>query len=590
MKHSHGKLAGLALISGIFAMSLAACRTTEEGSTPTSTPTSVSSDGGSQDEEIITEQDLPRGVTTYTDKKGNEKALTRAGIYSASGSPHLQSVTDDGKKQRVLVAPVSFEDDPTDSNCIDADDALLAKINTTFLGTEEEIKAASGSNIQSVQSFLDASSYGKADVEIIVLPCWVPYSGTPKQFESSASSGAGVTMASYVRSWYLAEYAKEDHGDLGADWSYSWKDFDSDGDGYIDLLWQVYAYPYTSNDTSFWWAYVTYTGNTANVNQPQIMTLGWASTSFMSNYGGYDSHTFIHETGHTLGASDYYDYNSKWKPMGTIDFMDGNIGDHNAYTKFIYGWNSPYILKEEDLEGGKVAEITLRASTLSGDCLVLASPDYNGSAYDEYLMVELVGPYGICENDYVSGYESTTGFTEPGLRILHVDARMYNGDHDSYITDIDKLGQEGGDWRVDNSYMGRSGTGSSDSDFWPDEDGYASTINGVGAYFTEVSLIESTFTSTDNWRKEKLYVADNSTLFKKNARFSLSSKYGWAENFMPSGTNLWNKAKTTTGWKSSKQQEYTIDEDCTCDYYLKVTDIQEDDEYGAIATVRITLN
>jgi len=576
----------MALIAGIVALSLFSCA--KEGNSVSSS--SLPSSSSSQEEgEIITQDDLSRGVTTYKDKNGEEKVLTRAGIYSASGSPHLQSVTDSNKKQRVLVAPIAFQDDPTDSKCITADDALLNKINTTFLGTEEEIKKASGSSIQSVQSFLNSSSYGKADVEIIVLPCWVTYDKTPKGFEQSTTQ-AGVSMSSYVRSWYMKEYAKENHGELGASWEYSWKDFDSDEDGYVDLLWQVYAYPYTSSDTSFWWAYVTYTGNTANVNEPQIMTLGWASTSFMSNYNGYDSHTFIHETGHTLGASDYYDYNSTWKPMGTIDFMDGNIGDHNAYTKFIYGWVNPYVLKEEDLEGGKTAKITLRASTLSGDCLVLASPDYNGSAYDEYLMLELVGPYGICENDYISGYESTTGFTEPGIRIMHVDARMYSGDHDTYISDIDKLGQDGGDWRVDNSYMGRSGSGKTDSDFWPNEDGTASTINGIGAYYTECSLIESSFDKNNNWRKEKLYVANNATLFKEGGRrFTLSDRAGWGQNFMPSGSNLWNKAKTITGWTGTTKQQFTIDEDCTCDYMMEVTEIKEDEEYGAIATLTITL-
>ncbi|MCQ2799137.1 MAG: hypothetical protein MJ228_00020 [Bacilli bacterium] len=564
---------------------LAACDAKPTPSTSTSAGTSDSASASSSAvEPDLRNADLARGKLTYTDENGQEKNLTRSRIYAASGAPHVDSRPATGVKQKLLVAPIKFQKDPTDAkDTIEANDELLAKINLSFVGDDEALKTVAGAEIYSVKSFYEKSSFGKGAFDVVVLPCWIEYNGTAKAFQTSASNqGGGVAMSNYVKSWYATEYAKAGHGALGADWQYKWSDFDSDKDGYLDLIWQVYAYPYTEHDTSFWWAYVTYTGNQKNVADPNIMTLAWASTNFMSKFNGYDTHTFIHETGHTLGVNDYYDYNNAWKPMGGVDFMDHNLGDHGAYTKFMYGWVEPYVLREEDLADDKVAEITLRAQTTSGDCLVLASPDYNGTAYDEYFMVELVGPYGICERDYKSGYESTKGFTKPGLRITHVDGRMYQRDHDTYIKDPNELGRNGGDFRVSNSYGGRNNM-RDDQDWWPNEDG------SVKKWFCEQHLMESNLDAQNNCLTSPQYSATNGTLFVKNQRFTLTNNSGWAKTFMPSGTNLWNKAKTITGWNGTSKQKFTIDENCTCNFYLKVKDIVTDPTYGAIATITVNL-
>lgn len=583
----------------------------ESSSQATSSSSSTSSSQAGAD---ITEKDLAKGQTTYTDSKGATLNLTRSGIYKASGSPHVNSHPDNGVKQKLLVAPISFQSDTTDSNWINPTDELLTKINKTFTATDDELYQLSGSKITSVQSFYEQSSFGKGAFDVVVLPTWIEYEGTAKDFQKKSSGGAGVSMSTYVRNWYITEYAKTDHGKLGADWEYTWSDFDTDNDGYLDLIWQVYAYNYDNTDTSFWWAYVTYTGNSPDYKNPTIMTLAWASTQFMDSFNGYDPHTFIHETGHTLGINDFYDYQNAWKPMGSIDYMDQNLGDHCAYTKFAYGWINPYVLKEEDLEGGKTAEITLRAGTTSGDALVLASPNYNGTAFDEYFMVELMGPYGLAERDYINSYSNTTGYTKPGIRITHVDARMYYDNHDETITDPNSLGANGGDNRTCNTYGGRMGV-KADSDYWPAEStaktvpsnilanhpnakyGTIGKMNGtnnssVNAYFTEISLMESSILAT-NWTNSSHYNATTSTLFTQGAAFNLINTKGkasaWAKNFMPSGTNLWNKAKTTLGW-SGNNMYYEIDEDMTCNFNLKVTSIEEDDTYGAVAKLTITLN
>ena len=602
---------------------LASCTNNPENSSDNQTNSENSSQQSSAQTSTttpdITQEDLEKGKTTYTNEKGVTLNLTRSGIYKASGAPHVNSHPDNGVKQKLLVAPISFKKGTgSDSNYIEPTAALLDQIKVTFTADDATMKEKTGSDLYSVKSFYEHSSFNKGAFDVVVLPTWIEYSGTAQDFQKSTSA-AGVSMSSYVHKWYLDEYAKENHGALAnfkdeSNEVYKWTDFDTDDDGYIDLLWQVYAYKHATNDTSFWWAYVTYTGNSSNLKDPSVMTLAWASTQFMTeSCNGYDPHTFIHETGHTLGVNDFYDYKNSWKPMGCIDYMDQNLGDHGAYTKFTYGWINPYVLKEEDLAGGKTAEITLRAGTTSGDALVLASPNYNGTAFDEYLMVELMGPYGLAEADYINGYSNTQGYTEPGLRITHVDARMYQTDYKSPVTDPNSLGKEGGDMLNCNTYGGRAGVGI-DTDYWPVESsktapakikeimaknpgskyGNPSTNSAnKTAYFTEISLMESSI-GTTNWMTNANYQATSSkTLFKVGDRFSLATASGkpsaWGKAFMPSGSNLWNKAKKNY-YLSGNDNCYTIDESMKCNFSFRVKSIVEDaDHKGAKAVVTVSL-
>ncbi len=542
-----------------------------------SSSSSSSKSSSSSATSVITNDDLSKGVTEYTDASGKTQKLTRSQLYANAGSPHVNSYPTNGKKQKLLVAPIKFKKDATDVNdTIDANDALLERIRITFTGTDEEVAAVNGTI--SVKSFYEQSSFGHGAFDVVMIPTWIDFGETPTEYVKSSGGQAGVSAAERVRTWYIAEYAKENHGALGAD-AYSLDDLDSDDDGFIDLIWNVYAYPYTSNDTNFWWAYVTYTGNAkGTITSPTVQTLAWASTNFLAEgSNGYESRTFIHETGHTLGMDDYYDYNHEWSPAGGIDYMDQNVGDHNSYSKFAYGWVNPWVLKEEDLEGGKEAEITLNLATTSGDCLVLASPDYNGTAFDEYMMVELVGPYGLCKKDYTNKY----GFTEYGIRVWHVDARatsVKSFAEEEVFSTPDEVGQNAFDLRNDNSKFGRG----KDGDYW-------TTEKNIKRSYSQLSILEATWSDV-NAQTNSTYKASNSSLFRKNSTFNLKDTGGKdrATVYMPSQSALWNKAKKITN-KKKLNQEYTIDETMTCDYSFRVTNIKEDATYGAVATIKVKL-
>ncbi len=563
------------------ALALGSCGAGGDSDSKSSAPsseTSTSEKGSSSaDANLITNEDLSKGVTEYKDAKGNTQKLTRSQLYANAGNPHVNSYPTTGKKQKLLVAPIKFTKNAEDPNdTIDANDALLEKIRITFTGTQEEIDKVGGTI--SVQSFYEQSSFGKGAFDVVMIPTWIDFGETAKEFEKSSGGSAGVSAAERVRTWYIAEYRKENHGALGED-AYSLDDLDSDDDGFIDLIWNVYAYPYTSGDTSFWWAYVTYTGNSAgSLTTPTVQTLAWASTNFLAEgSNGYESRTFIHETGHTLGMDDYYDYNKEWSPAGGIDYMDQNVGDHNSYSKFAYGWVNPWVLKEEDLEGGKTAEITLRLATTTGDCLVLASPDYNNTAFDEYMMVELVGPYGLCKKDYTT----QSGFTQYGIRVWHIDARAISSkdyQYEEVFSTPDEVGQKAFGVRNDNSKFGRG----KDGDYW-------TTEKGAKRSYSQISIMEATWTDT-NAQTNTTYKASNSSLFRKNSTFNLKDSGGKdrATVYMPSQSALWNKAKKITNANKLKQ-EYTIDETMTCDYSFRVSSITEDAECGAVAKLKVTL-
>ena len=92
--------------------------------------------------------------------------------------------------------------------------------------------------------------------------------------------------------------------------------------------------------------------------------------------------TAIHETGHALGLPDYYSYNSSYVDKDpsyrtgilTFDMMNNNIGDHNAYSKWLLGWiDESKIVRIVANESG----ITVKRGTGSAETI---SPNAEGES------------------------------------------------------------------------------------------------------------------------------------------------------------------------------------------------------------------
>lgn len=546
MKKSHTVIPVMLL-----ALFLAGCNSSSNTTPSDTTPsTGTSTSTSTQTWEGKTNEDFEYAKTTYTDLSGQEQPLTRNTLYLNQNAPHLDSLA---PEPHVMIVPFGF----TDENLQEKQTPeTIERMRKTFFGTPEELAEVGG--WESLATYYQKSSYGKSNFQGQVIPSWCVYEGTAEQFKSKYGGGLGVGAAEYAAKWYRSEYAKEGHGSLGADaHPYSW--FDSDKDGFLDLVWIVYSQP--TGTTSDWWAYVTYTSNSSNKITPTVKTLGFASIDWMnSGFNGYDPHTFIHETGHTYGLDDYYDYKNTWTPMCGVDMMDHNLGDHSMYSKFTLGWTKPLVVDD-------TAQITLYPGTTTGDCFIIPSPNYNGTAFDEYMMFELMAPVGLAEQDYINGYTGTTGFDVPGVRITHVDARAYKANTDKFNGENVVEPQNCVDLILDNTYGGRI-----------TENDYFETSSGGKSYMYNYGLMVS---NGKTW--EKGLSVDSGALFKKGARFNLDEGSSWAQT-MPSGSNLWNKAKVNNG----KYSNYTIDKTCTFDYSIRVVSIEEDATYGYKAVVQVT--
>lgn len=122
--------------------------------------------------------------------------------------------------------------------------------------------------------------------------------------------------------------------------------------------------------------------------------------------------------------------------------MDQNVGDHNAYTKMAYGWTTPWVVDYKDSDD---FEITLPSYTDTKKFLIVPAKGkaWNGTPWDEYLMLEYYTPTGVNEEDSdgypewqqagsdgKNAYGHGGTYRRPGLQIFHVDTRVssFKGD------------------------------------------------------------------------------------------------------------------------------------------------------------------
>ena len=162
-------------------------------------------------------------------------------------------------------------------------------------------------------------------------------------------------------------------------------------------------------------------------------------------YLGDSALTTIHEQGHIYGIEDYYDYSYMIDTIGGYDMQDMNVGDWNSFSKMSLGWVDPLYL---ELKPGEEETLTLKPTTLGGSPLVLKD-GWNGSAYDEYVMIDLWNREGNGSFGGIEGYEAKyDDLGAAGARVYHVDARLwqYTSDYNfwsgAYVRDLDLVRPE----------------------------------------------------------------------------------------------------------------------------------------------------
>lgn len=300
-------------------------------------------------------------------------------------------------EQKLLVVPVQLKGEKAWSH------KMLSNLNEAFFGD------GSATAFESVSSFFSISSYGNLSLSgEIAKPLISKYNAY--SLNVRGDSAPEMIIKEFEETYDAA----------------SFRDFDRDRDGYIDSTVFIYSNEYNKAAQGAFWAWCSYSDRPSDKDRPSVNNFMWASYDFlkMSYDDGYDherleTHTFIHETGHLLGLDDYYSYDTGldcWDCSGKLDMQSYNIGDHNIYSKFALGWIHPYVVQNS-------CSVTLRASSMYPDA-VLIKNNWNGSAFDEYLLIEYYTPTGLNEIDAEHSFEGNRMYPYSGLRVYHVDARM----------------------------------------------------------------------------------------------------------------------------------------------------------------------
>lgn len=329
-------------------------------------------------------------------------------------------------EQKLLVIPVDFVDYPSTN----LPNESLDMINESFFGGEKH------NQFFSVASFFDKSSYGRLHLEGKVTS-WFRSSKTYADLKALNVASKYAATLNGLRDEALKWYDSAYPNDPSSNYSFPVKKI-----GQATAVYLIYSMPSLTSDVvghrdSMLWAFT--------INNPA--PTAWSSFGLTYlNEGKVDSHTFIHETGHLMGLRDYYDVNGgsdfgACAPTGRMDMMDYSIGDETAYSKLTLDWTRPYVATSS-------CKVTLRPFSSSGDLLLL-SPSWNGSPYDEYLLLEFYVPSYL---NYVDATLRNSGerlFKKPGVKVYHVDSRLGYFDPGSLRGYLDETIATASSFRVD---------------------------------------------------------------------------------------------------------------------------------------------
>ena len=388
------------------------------------------SDGGSGDSDDSDDNtgDTPTEVEMLTNA-GKGLPTDADGVYDVdfTKASYVKNVTDQGYyldgcptvgSPKVLVIPVEFSDCTASSKGYE-----ISAIKNAF-------KRGGVNDYFSVYDYYFQSSYGKLTLDITVLDSWFKPSKTSSYYESATIDYYGDQMQAgdqMIMDEALAYLSKT--MDLSA--------FDSDGNAVIDAIIMINTLQ-IDNEKDFHWAYRYwnfYTDDDGYYYEYDGVSANdylWASYQFL--YETYDAdgnvsydderarntYTFIHEFGHVLGADDYYDtsYTSDYGPMEGCDIMDGMTGDHNAFTKFNYGW----LTSSRLVVTNSSVTLSLEDFSKNGDTILLANNwDEALGAYQEYYILAYYTNTGL--NGEVNGAQNGY-FSREGIVVYHVNASL----------------------------------------------------------------------------------------------------------------------------------------------------------------------
>ncbi len=208
---------------------------------------------------------------------------------------------------------------------------------------------------------------------------------------------------------------------LAKDMVSDWKQYDWDGDGYVDQVYLIYAGKGEADgggDDTIWpHAYDLYSskyygdGSGPVKVGTNLMVNTYACGPELSSSGRIEGiGTMCHEFSHCLGYPDFYDTDYSGGPgMGPWDLMDQgsyNGGGYRpagftSYERWVAGWQEPIVLEDED-----VTVENMKSLQNGGESYII----YNKGNRNEYYLLE---------NRQLEGWDAS--LPDAGLLIIHVD-------------------------------------------------------------------------------------------------------------------------------------------------------------------------
>ena len=291
-----------------------------------------------------------------------------------------------------------------------ATNEALEVIQNGFFGREHN-------GDESVSSFYYKSSYGQLNLGGAVLPWYKSFKFLNSNDIQSPSNIYEIVQEALH--WFRIDTSK----------------FDLNRDGYIDAIYVIYSAPTWKQEpalNSNYWAWTTSLLNVLpDDKHPGMNNLSFASIFFLQERKrAAESHVnvLIHETGHLLGLSDYYDTYYQSNPLGQCEIMDFGIGDLNAYSKMLLGWQKPYVV----LGNGVV---NLDSILTRNNFFVVLDDEYvprfNAKGqllfnpFSEYILGEHYKNVGLHRKPSMDGYDGVFDIDGQGIKLYHVDSRLF---------------------------------------------------------------------------------------------------------------------------------------------------------------------